>query len=446
MKLILINPVVKNRPGLAQNFRSRHPPLSLAILAGLTPPDWEIVVQDENYEEATIVDDADLVGITSFTSQVTRAYELADQYRELKIPVILGGIHAWARQDEALRHFDNIVVGEAESMWPKVLSDLMYCGRYFVNHTLSGVYRGIRESQFALPKRSVLRQDYPVDSIQTSRGCSENCSFCSSHQFYGHAYRRQPVDLIVQDVQSIASPYVFVIDDNFRGFTDKHVQDATTILWELAPFKKEIIIQAPMSICQDVELLEAAREAGVRLIFIGLETGDQEGLALVSKRQNIKHGFDFSNIHKAGVGVIGSFIAGLDTDTPQKLRDRAKFMVDCGCDVMQLTIVTPLPGTRLFNQMLDEGRLLHTQFPKDWDRYDFTDLVYLPKGFRSPSEFYDVMHEITMEVFSSANIKSMARRTYDVTQSPDVVRFAQFLNYSYRDVMWEKAKAWKLMV
>lgn len=117
-------------------------------------------------------------------------------------------------------------------------------------------------------------------------------------------------------------------------------------------------------------------------------------------------------------------------------------MIDCGVDVIQLTIVTPLPGTRLFDQLMASRRLLYTNFPTDWVRYDMMELVYLPKGFRSQSEFYDMMHEVVMEVFDDANIKMMARRTFHNTGSKDVTEFAQFLNYSYREIVWGRAKVW----
>jgi len=436
MKLVLINPVVKNQIGLNNNYRSRHPPLSLAILSSLTPEDWEIVIQDENYNVGEIVADADLVGITSFTSNITRAYEIAAEYRQLNIPVVIGGIHAWARPFEALKYADAIVIKEAELVWGQVCEDVK-------NHKLKSTYMGAPPSIFAIPNRSVIQDDYPIDSLATSRGCPENCSFCSVHNFSGKVYRRQPLDLIEKDVATIKSNHIFVIDDNFRGFNKRHSEEAIAIFKMMAKYKKDIIIQAPMNICQDIELLDAAKLAGCRLIFIGLETGEEEGLKLVNKRQNIKYGFDFSNIHKAGIGVIGSFILGLDTDTPQKLRDRAKFMIECGVDAVQLTIVTPLPGTALFNQLLQEGRLLYTDFPKDWDRYNMTELTYLPRGFRSVSEFYDLMTELVEEVYSNTHIKMMARRTFDKTASKETTTFAHFTNYSYRDVVFNKTELWK---
>jgi radical SAM superfamily enzyme YgiQ (UPF0313 family) len=435
MKLVLINPASSGRAGLSDNYRSKHPPLALAMLAEMTPDDWEIVVQDENYGRAEIVPDANLVGITSFTSRVNRAYELSTQYRQLGIPTVLGGIHAWARSDEAMARFTSVVIGEAESVWSQLCQDAR-------QDKLQAQYIGRPASRFTIPDRSVLRPEYPVDSIATSRGCPENCSFCSVHDFSGKKFRRQLLSRVEEDLQNIKSDYVFVVDDNFRGFNYQHLLDSIAILKLMAQAKKEYIIQCPMRVCQEDDFLQAAGEAGVRMIFVGLETGDEQGLQIVSKRQNLKYGFDFSRIHKAGIGVIGSFMIGLDTDTPQKLRDRAKFMVDCGIDSIQVTIVTPLPGTRLFNQLLSEGRLLYTNFPEDWGHYDMSELVYLPSGFRSLSEFYAAACDVVQEVFSDAAIKMMVRRTYDVTKSQSVALFAQMLNYSYREIIWEEAKMW----
>lgn len=435
MKLVLVNPVVKNRPGLSQNARSKHPPLSLACLASLTPPDWEIVMQDENYEEAEFVQDADLVAVTGFTSQATRAYEIARMYQNTETPVVFGGIHAWARSEEAAAIFDSVIIGEAETIWGTVCRDARL-------GSLLPYYHGIKTCEFTVPDRSILNQDYEVDSIQTSRGCAENCSFCSVHSYSGKKYRRQTKSLVECDLQNIKKPHVFVVDDNFLGFTTQHSIDAEEILGAMGTFGKEYIIQAPMSVCQNNAFLFAAREAGVKLIFIGLETGDEAGLQIVNKRQNLKYGFDFTNIHNAGMGVIGAFVAGLDTDTPDKLRERAKFMKECGCDVMQLTVLTPLPGTRLFSEMLAGGRLLYTDFPRDWDRYDFTELTFIPKGFRCEAEFYDVMEEIVEDLWSKDNIHAMARRTYDICGSA-VGTWSHFLNNSYGDIMLDKVKIWK---
>ena len=370
--LLLINPVLQGRVGLNVNQRSKHPPLSLAILGALTPNNWKIIVQDENFGPAPIIENVDLVALTSFTSQIGRAYELATIYKKIGKKVILGGVHAWACPDEALTFVDSIVIQEAESVWANVIAD-------FEANALKKIYIGEPRKQFTIPNRNLLSEDYQVDSVSTSRGCPENCSFCSVHRFSGRKVRRQPVELIVQDIANVKSKEIFFVDDNFVGYDRKKVIE---ILDAIKGFGKRFIIQATISVGQDEELLAKLREAGCRIIFIGIETGDHDGLKLVNKRQNLKYGYDFSKIHKAGIGVLGAFMFGFDTDTPEKLKDRAKFINDCGSDLTQTTLVTPLPKTQFFDELLAADRLLYKNFPSDWHRYDFTEMVYLPKGLK----------------------------------------------------------------
>jgi radical SAM superfamily enzyme YgiQ (UPF0313 family) len=433
-KLVLINPA-SHHAGLSDNVRFRHQPIGLASVASLSPKDWEIVIQDENLEPAKIIDDADFVGITAFTSTATRAYELADQYRAMHIPVALGGIHAWARPEEALQHVDSIIVQEAEEVWGWACQE-------FVLGKMRRRYYGLPAREFVIPDRSKLTGDYPVESLATARGCPENCSFCSVHDFSGRQFRRQSIGLIEQDLAAVKSKELFIVDDNFVGVTPQHSEDAKAILKMMAPYGKDLIVQASMNVCQDDQMLSALREAGCKLLFIGLETGDEEGLQLVSKRQNLKYGFDFSRVHAAGIGVIGSFIFGLDTDTPDKMRERVKFILECGVDAVQVTILTPLPSTRLFNQLWQEKRLTRLDFPKDWDRYDMTELVYLPKGFRSSEEFYSVMFEALEKIYSADSMKMLTLRAKDWTGDSSTALFAYYVNASYRDVICARSKDW----
>jgi len=434
MKLVLINPV-RERTGLSGNLRSRYPPLSLAVLAALTPEDWEVIVLDENCLTIGSVPDADLVGITAFTSNAPRAYEFATQCNWRGIPVVMGGVHVWARQNEALTYADAIVVQEAESVWREVCLDA-------AAHKLKKIYQGSPVREFAIPRRDVLDPGYHVASIATSRGCPEQCDFCSVHAFSGRDYRRQSLELVECDLRAVDNRDLFIVDDNFVGPGRKHREQALAILRNMEALDKRFVMQATMSICEDDELLAAARKAGCRLIFIGVEAGDKEGLSLIHKRQNLKHGFNFDRVHAAGLGVLGAFMIGLDSDTPAKLRERAKFIQECGVDAIQLTIVTPLPGTAMFDRLLQKNRLLYANFPADWARYDLTELTYLPRGFRSESEFYDAGTEVVGTIYGNAALKMMAQRTLNVTGCRETASYAYYCNLTYQEATLAKADLW----
>ena len=436
MKIRLINPVGDRTSGLNGNPRSKHPPLSLVCLAAETPENWEVEIVDENMADHTFKE-CDLVGLTAFTSNAPRAYQIAAEYRQAGIPVIMGGLHAWAMREEALEHVDSTVIKEAEYVWDSICYDVE-------RGVLAKSYDGGPAAEFAIPRRDLLDPGYHVASVQTSRGCNFCCDFCSTWSYLGTKYRRQRLDFILEDLSKVKETDLFLIDDNFVGPGPKNREDVMAILRCMCGMGKTFICQVTIEVCQDTELLELLQEAGCKLLFIGLETPDSEGLRLVGKRQNLKHGFDFTKVHKARMGVLGSFLVGLDSDTPEKLRAHAKFMTECGCDCFQLTVATPLPGTNFFKRLQSEGRLIYDNFPHDWQYFDLERLTYVPRGFRCVEEFYDVMTPLVREVmYSKESIHTMAQRTIDVTGSQDIMSRAFFCNRSYGDIAIAKTKLWE---
>ena len=438
--LVLVNPVVASRSGLNTSPSSRHPSLALASLAGLTPDDWNITVLDENIRPIDLnnLPEADLVGVTVFTAMAPRAYEIAAAYHKKRVPTVCGGVHPWARPTEASHHFDAVVIGEAESVWGQLVNDVQH-------RRMEGYYYGKPTDWFAKPRRDVLDPSYYIASVATSRGCPNNCAFCSVHEFSGQIVRRESFARVMEDMHDIPQQDMFVCDDNFPGHSTKHRQQALDILHAMTEDKlnKRFIVQATTRVCHDKEFLTALREAGCRVIFIGIETDDPEGLGLVGKNSNVRFPFDPTDIHAAGMAVLGSFIWGLDTDTPQKLRDRAKYMVDCGADSIQLTVVTPLPGTRLYHEMRRDGRLLYTDYPVDWQRYDMQELVFLPHGFQSQEEFYDLGCELVEHIYGDDMLKSMAKRTLSATGCKEAQSVAYMLSKKYQEIMQSKIDVWR---
>ncbi len=211
-KLLLINPVNPGQTGVTVNKSSIFPPLGLGIIAALTPEDFEVKIIDENIESFKF-ENADLVGITAFTASSNRAYELAAIYREQKIPVIMGGIHASMLPDEALKFVDTVVIGEAETIWEEVISD-------FCRGELKQVYRG----QFpdlkntTVPKRELFSNQYLFATIQTSRGCPIDCYFCSVTPFNGKKYRQRPYEEVLDELGKIPQQMIFFVDDNLLGY------------------------------------------------------------------------------------------------------------------------------------------------------------------------------------------------------------------------------------
>ena len=210
-KLVLVNPVGQKSGYLLSRF-SRFQPLSLAYVAAVTPTNWEVEIVDENFEDCKFPG-ADLVAITAFTSNVNRAYQIAETYRKKKTPVVMGGIHASMLPDEALQHSDAVVFGEVENIWGQLIDDLE-------GKKLASKYVGPKIDflqSHVKPRRDLLHEGYLWQSIQTSRGCPFNCNFCSVSKYLGRQYRQRKPDSILEELKEIEGDYIAFIDDNLIG-------------------------------------------------------------------------------------------------------------------------------------------------------------------------------------------------------------------------------------
>ena len=380
MQLYLINPsnplvsIVKVKESRWNRYRVWKP-LSLMVLAGLTPPSWEITIVDENLgvPDYPAMPRPDLVGITAFTSQANRAYEVAAQFRNMGVPVVMGGIHATMCRDEVMERVDSVVTGEAEGIWPQVLEDARH-------DSLKRRYDGglAKVNDIPLARHDLLASGYAFGAIQTTRGCPLNCSFCSVTAFNGARYRQRPIPDVVREFQSIREKRVLVVDDNLIGTRPGHIARAKDMFRAMtqANLRKEWIAQATINFADDEELLTLAAKAGCRGVFIGFESPTPEGLLEVGKKFNLLNGRDFRasvrRIQRHNILVVGSFIIGLDIDEPGIGKRIAEVASHYGVDNLNVLFLTPLPGTRLWDQMTSQGRIALDTFPEDWKYYTLT--------------------------------------------------------------------------
>jgi radical SAM superfamily enzyme YgiQ (UPF0313 family) len=312
----------------------------------------------------------DLVGLTAFTSQAPRAYQVASYFRGAGVPVVMGGIHASMRSGEALREVDGVVRGEAEDVWPVVLKDV-------ASGVLRREYEGGHAEPASIPpaRHDLLPRGYTFGVVQTSRGCPLSCHFCSVSEFNGQRYRLRPVEDVVREIQSIPERLVLVVDDNLIGTRPEHLARAKELFRAMiaAGVRKKWICQATINIADDEELLELAHQAGCFGVFIGFESPSVEGLIEIGKRYNVTKGSDLrgsvGRIHRHGIGVVGSFIMGLDCDVRGIGRRIADAAEDCGIDLLNVLYLTPLPGTRLWQRMRSEQRIVADHYPHDWKYY-----------------------------------------------------------------------------
>lgn len=432
-RLLLINPANPCKTGLTVNKSSRFPPLGLGIVATLTPNDWDIKIIDENFDIFKY-EEADLVGITAFTSSATRAYEIAKIYREKGTLTIMGGIHASMLPDEALQFVDTVVIGEAESVWLKVILD-------FEAGKLESLYKGeLIELKIPKLRHDLFHPGYLFGAVQTSRGCPMDCEFCSVTAFNGHKYRQRSVNEVLDELETIAQKMIFFVDDNIIGYGKSANERAIALFKGMIErgIKKNWFCQASINFAEDEELLKYAAKSGCKMVFIGLEAENEEALGDVNKKLNIKTGVNkykdiIKTINKYKIAVLGAFIYGLNTDTSESLEKRTDYIIKSSVDVMQTTILTPLPGTRLFNKFYEENRLNYKNFPDDWVHFDMTEVTFKPIYMVS-EQLSEIMSKSNYRIYSKKVIFLKFIKTLLSTKSLTTAMWACSSNMNYRNV------------
>jgi radical SAM superfamily enzyme YgiQ (UPF0313 family) len=279
-KVLLINAIDKSLV-LAEQPPFPFPVLNIITVAALFPPEWEIEVIDEAIEAVNLDTEADLVGISTLTLDATHAYELADHFRNRNMPVLVGGMHPTAMPEEALQHADSVVIGEAEEIFDRVLSDFK-AGR------MRGTYRSERLpdlNQLPRPRYDLLRPKHRsiLHSVQATRGCPHDCEFCSVTPFFGHQYRLKPVKEVIADLETsfreARSRTVFFVDDNIGG----RAEYAKELFRALIPLKIKWGSFASVAMTRDREIMTLASESGCIALFIGFESLSQTNLDALHK-------------------------------------------------------------------------------------------------------------------------------------------------------------------
>ena len=377
MRLYLVNPFnpLVSITRVSDNHWNQYrvwKPLSLLVLAGLTPPEWDITVVDENRGEVdySSMPLPDIVGITAFTSQADRAYHVAAWFRSRGVPVVMGGIHATMCLEEAMERVDAVVTGEAEGVWAQLLKDVE-------RGELKRVYHGsfVEMGQIPPARHDLLPTGYRFGSIQTTRGCPLNCSFCSVTAFNGRRYRHRPIEDVVEEFKLIREKNVLLVDDNLIGTREDHIARSKELFRAMikANLRKRWIAQATINMADDEELLSLAAKSGCLGVFIGFESPSVEGLVEVHKKFNIQKGRDFrasvQRLHRHGIMAVGSFIMGLDVDKKGIGYQIAAAANHYGVDFLNVLFMTPLPGTQLWEKMASESRIVANSFPEDWKYY-----------------------------------------------------------------------------
>jgi radical SAM superfamily enzyme YgiQ (UPF0313 family) len=380
------------------------PNLGLLKLAALSPPEWQVVIIDEKVEPLDLNQEADLVGITAMTPTINRAYAIADHFRSRGITVVLGGIHASQLPEEGLTHCQSVVVGEAEILWRQLLAD-------FTQQALKPIYR--HESTFPSlhhlpqPNWELYRNKHylPVHFVETTRGCPLDCEFCAVTTAFGGHYRNRPHEEVVAELQQL-QPFegrftlkncVFFVDDNIianRAY-------ARELFSRIADLKLKWFGQASVNIAQDREILRLCQKSGCVGIFIGFESLSVETLRGIGKRVNQPQQYRdvIQIIHDHGIGIDASFVFGFDNDDAGVFDRTLEFASQSKVEAAYFSILTPYPGTRLYERLWRQGRLL----TQNWSLYDGSRVVYQPQHL-TPEQLMEGYYRVLKEFYRIASI------------------------------------------
>jgi len=385
-KLRLINPrsplSTITMPEIIQKMtfsrRALFMPLNLAICAAVVPDGWDVEIVDENLggdgEHRASAEGIDAVGIGAMTTQARRAYELADAYRAIGVDVILGGIHPSALPDEALQHATIVCRGDAEGTLPFALRDLA-AGRPQRLYD----WRDHPDEPIATPRKDLLDpKEYLVfNPIQTTRGCPHGCEFCTTPAIFGRRFRQRAIADIIEEIRAAKERFqsrVFIFsDDDVAG----NHRWAMELFAAMKPLGVRWASQCDILISGNDKLLAAMRDSGCIGLILGLESPNSETLRLAGKRYARPEEYlgRIAKIQSYGISIWGSFIFGFDTDGWRDCMEAVRFAQRAKLCMSCYPILTPYPGTALYERYRREGRLLSAR----WEDYNGATVVFQPE-------------------------------------------------------------------
>ncbi len=381
-------------------------PLSLAYIAGHTPKHYSIKVFDEYVDNKFSPENikADLVAISAITPGISRAYEIGDILRKRGIICVIGGVHASILPEEALSHFDAVITGEGEQPWQEFLHD-------FERGILKQIYTGRLDTpldNIGVPRRDCINPNYVFQSLLTSRGCPHSCSFCYLSAFKDRKYRTLPHDIVLEDMESIKQKLFTIVDENFTGYSNQHFEDRKVLLEKI--IKKNLHkfwgCQTTVNISTKPELMSLMYKAGCRVVFLGFESEEQDGLIDIRKKHNlsIDNKEAIRTLHKNGFAVIASYVFGLDSHGKDYYKKLIQGIKNSKPDFLRLTYLTAWPGTPLYNNLKDTDRI-----ERDWDTMYVDKPSITFKNF-SHGEVREARKMVLNSFYNTINITRIAIR------------------------------------
>jgi radical SAM superfamily enzyme YgiQ (UPF0313 family) len=409
-------------------------PLSPALLAGMTPPNWDIKFYDDRMETIPFDEDTDLVALSVETYTAKRAYQIASEYRKRGVPVVMGGFHATLVPEEVSQYAEAMVIGESEGIWPRLLAD-------FEAGNMRRVYKqAVRPSLGDYyPDRSIFegKRYLPLGLVEAGRGCHLKCDFCAIQTYFDSTQSRRPTEDILDEIRRVGSdkPLIFFVDDNISSNMDQ----AKAFFRALIPLNIKWVSQVSINAAHDEEFLQLIKASGCQGVLIGFESLNETTLRKMKKGFNVANGgyeVALSNLRKYGIRLYTTFIFGYDEDTLDTFERTLAFAKDHRFYMVAFNHLTPFPGTPLYDRLEADGRLM---FEKWWldDRYDYGMVPFYPKKL-SPEQVRNGCLELRRRFYT---LGSIFRRGMDFqvnSNSPRMFMGYWFINYLLRREVSER--------
>jgi radical SAM superfamily enzyme YgiQ (UPF0313 family) len=372
-------------------YTSYYPSITLEQLISITPKKYKVEYVDERYRSVDLNWNGSLVGISTLTSNALHAYSIADEFRKKGKTVVLGGYHPSALPEEAIQHADAVVIGEAEISWPQLLRD-------FENRELKPFYRAplVNPKMIPSPRRTPGNFPY-IGVIQASRGCPYQCRFCAINNVEGSRFRARPIERVIEEIKSLKTGRFMFADSSLtidKKFTKQLFQ-------EMIGLNKKFSCYGNINVLQDDdELLSLAKKAGCETWLIGFESINQESLLYIGKSSNKVQDYlsAVKKISENEMRIVGLFIFGFDTDTPDIFETTLEAIYEWDLDRAAFAVLTPFPGTELCSELEKEERIL----TKDWEKYNIRNVVFQPKNF-SVNQLYRGRNTLAKKFYSFSN-------------------------------------------
>jgi len=374
LKILLILSNLKTKHSVFDKLRhsSFYPSITLEQLISVTPDKHEVEFIDERWQDVDLNWNGDLVGISTLTPSAYHAYEIADEFRKGGKTVVLGGYHPSALPEEAKQHADAVVMGEAEISWPLLLKD-------FENKKLKPFYRSKTVDPEMIPSPYRKSKHFPFfgfETVQATRGCPYGCRYCAIQTIEGSHFKARPIKKVIEEIKSFKTKRIFFADSSMTT-NSSYTKE---LFREMKDLDKKFSCYGNINVLnKDDELLKLSREAGCEQWLIGLDSVNQETIRYIGKKSNKVEEYvsAVNKIRDYGITVMGMFVFGFDTDKPNIFDITLETINKMELERPVFSILTPFPGTVLYNELENEGRIL----TKDWSKYDLRNVVFQPKNF-----------------------------------------------------------------